>query len=349
MSIQIEIKKRLGNFSLDIDFRSESRRIGILGRSGSGKSMTLKCIAGIECPDQGIIRLDDRIFFDGEKKINPRPRKRNVGYLFQNYALFPTMTVRENIGAGIREKKAEKNEIVDAFIRKFELEGLESRLPAELSGGQQQRVALARILAYEPDAILLDEPFSALDIHLKDRLQHELMELLKDYSGTVIMVSHSRDEIYRFSQEVLVIDRGRSICYGCTEDIFSRPLRKEAAGITGCKNIVRAERRDDHTLYIPDWDLVLHLDQIIPDNTAWMGIRAHDFSPVWGKREENSLPVLKARIDRLPFETNYYIRTRNEQQEDICWFVQRETQTRLDQKGIPDYLRLPEEKILLLY
>lgn len=349
MAIHLEIQKKLGDFDLDINIRSDSRKIGILGRSGSGKSMTLKCIAGIESPDRGIIMLDDRVLYHGEKKINPRPQERNVGYLFQNYALFPNMTVRDNIGAGIKRKKSEKKEIVDAFIRKFELEGLDSRLPMELSGGQQQRVALARIMAYEPDAILLDEPFSALDIHLKDRLQHELSEMLKDYSGTVIMVSHSRDEIYRFSKEVLVIDQGHTVCFDKTEELFSHPGSVEAARITGCKNIVKAEVKGEGSLYIPDWGLLLHLSKPIPENTTWMGIRAHDFLPVWGQRGENMIAIMESRIDQLPFETNYYIRTNREQKEDICWFVQRESQQQIIEKGMPDNLLLPEDKILLLY
>ena len=198
--IEINIQKTLGRFHLDMHVKSNSKRIGILGASGCGKSMTLKCIAGIETPDQGQVVLEERTLYDSTQKINIKPQKRKIGYLFQNYALFPTMSVRKNIMAGLRCSQEQQEKIADQMIEKFQLTGLGNRLPGELSGGQQQRVALARIMAYEPDAILLDEPFSALDEFLKDKLQQELMEMLEDYPGTVILVSHSRDEIYRFSE-----------------------------------------------------------------------------------------------------------------------------------------------------
>ena len=214
MSIQAEIRKTYGDFKLDIKLDSSSKRIGILGASGCGKSMTLKSIAGIEQPDSGRICIEGKTVYDSTQKINWKPQKRKIGYLFQNYALFPTMTVEANIGAGVRGTKAEKKERTSEMIRKFRLEGLESRLPGQLSGGQQQRVALARIMAYRPEMILLDEPYSALDVYLRDRLQQEMQEMLEDYDGTVILVSHSRDEIYRFSQELLVMDQGTIIRSG---------------------------------------------------------------------------------------------------------------------------------------
>lgn len=167
MGIKVDIKRKLGEFSLDINFQTESKRIGILGASGCGKSMTLKSIAGIETPDFGMIQIDDKVLFDSANKVDLKPQKRNVGYLFQNYALFPTMTVAKNIAAGLKGSKEEKQKKVQEMIEKFELTGLADRLPGQLSGGQQQRVALARIMAYEPDVILLDEPFSALDVFLK--------------------------------------------------------------------------------------------------------------------------------------------------------------------------------------
>ena len=348
MSIHLEIHKKLGEFSLDVNLHTQARRIGILGASGCGKSMTLKCIAGIEKPDQGVIRLDDRVLFDSSQKINPKPQKRNVGYLFQNYALFPTMTVRENISVGIKGSKEEKRQMVDRMIDKFQLQGLDRRLPMELSGGQQQRVALARIMAYSPDAILLDEPFSALDLYLKDRLQHELLDMLQDYDGTVIMVSHSRDEIYRFSQDLLIMDAGQTICSGNTREIFLDPQKMVAARLTGCKNIVKVKRLDAHHLQVDDWGVRLHLLQDIPESVTFIGIRAHDFIPLWGETKENSIPIYKSRGDELPFEKKYYIQAVREGAEDICWFVQKEIWSRLDCDGMPDSLMIPEEKLLLL-
>ena len=174
MSLSVDIRKKLEGFTLDIAFRTENRVTGLLGASGSGKSMTLKCIAGIEQPDEGRIVLNERVLYDSEKGINLTPQKRRVGYLFQNYALFPNMTVETNIAVGLSGSKKEMEETVREMVLRFHLEGLEKRYPGELSGGQQQRVALARIMAYKPDVIMLDEPFSALDTWLREQLQMEV-------------------------------------------------------------------------------------------------------------------------------------------------------------------------------
>ena len=348
MSIQAEIQKIYGEFKLDIRIDSKSRRIGILGASGCGKSMTLKSIAGIEKPDTGYICIEGKTVFDSGRKINWKPQKRRIGYLFQNYALFPTMTVWDNIEAGLRGKKEEKKERVEEMIQKFRLKGLERRLPGQLSGGQQQRVALARIMAYWPEMILLDEPYSALDVYLRDRLQQEMQELLDDYTGTVILVSHSRDEIYRFSQELLVMDQGQIIRSGGVKEIFADPVRVEAARISGCKNIAKAKRIDDHRLMIPDWDINLVLKKRIPKEITYVGFRAHDFFPVWGEKKENCMDIKISSIAELPFERKYFMKRKREGAEEICWFVQREVLGLLEEKGMPDYLQMPEEKILLL-
>ena len=148
MAINVQVRKKLDSFLLDISFESKSKRIGILGASGCGKSMTLKSIAGIETPDEGRIEVEGRTLFDRERKVNLKPQKRNVGYLFQNYALFPTMNVEKNIAAGLKGSRQGSETRVRQMIEKFRLQGLEKRLPGQLSGGQQQRVALARIMAY---------------------------------------------------------------------------------------------------------------------------------------------------------------------------------------------------------
>ena len=163
MSLSVDIEKKLGAFHLRSQFEAPDETMALLGASGCGKSMTLKCIAGIVTPDRGRIVLGGRVLFDSEKKINLPPQQRRVGYLFQQYALFPNMSVEQNILCGIRSgDKAEKRRVLAEKIRMFRLEGLEKKHPAQLSGGQQQRVALARILCSEPEAILLDEPFSAI-------------------------------------------------------------------------------------------------------------------------------------------------------------------------------------------
>ena len=193
--LEVQIYKKLAEFDLDISFQVNDNILGLMGASGSGKSMTLKCIAGIEMPDQGRIVLNGRVLFDSEKKINVPIQKRNVGYMFQSYALFPNMNVYENISVGLRARKVKDVDIVvQKVMQQFRIFELASRYPKQLSGGQRQRVALARLMAYEPDVLLLDEPFSALDEDLKKNLLQELKSELQ-ISKPVIFVSHDKEEV----------------------------------------------------------------------------------------------------------------------------------------------------------
>lgn len=360
--LRVDFQKKIGTFQMQVCFTGHSRRIGILGASGCGKSMTLKSIAGIETPDAGKIIIADKVMFDSAQRKNVKPQNRNIGYLFQNYALFPTMTVAENIGAGLKGKRREKQNRVQEMIRKFRLTGLEDRLPGQLSGGQQQRTALARIMAYEPDVILLDEPFSALDVFLKDRLQQELMEMLEEYAGIVILVSHSRDEIFRFSEELVVMSQGGVVTCGKTKDIFENPKQKETARLTGCKNFSAIRRLDRHRIYACDWGIILETKRSIPPQISWIGYRAHDFEPIWGERRRNCLKVQIGSEAKMPFEHNYYLLPEQKKEgsegenigierskpEPICWFVQREKWKILEEKGVPDYLELREEHMMFL-
>ena len=204
-----DIHRIIGGFDLNVLIESDAGRIGILGASGSGKSMTLKSIAGIEPVDSGHIEVSGRVLYDSETRTNLKPQKRSVGYMFQNYALFPTMTVLKNVMAGLKENSEEDRFKAMEMLKRFRMEEHADRLPGELSGGQQQRVALARIMVTEPELILLDEPFSALDEELRDKMQAEMTEMLEDYSGQVVMVSHSKKELRRFSEELFLISEGR--------------------------------------------------------------------------------------------------------------------------------------------
>lgn len=193
--LEVQIYKKLAEFDLDVSFQVDDNILGFMGASGSGKSMTLKCIAGIETPDQGRIVLNNRVLFDSEKKINVPIQKRNVGYMFQSYALFPNMNVYENISVGLRARKVKDVDIVvQKVMQQFRIFELASRYPKQLSGGQRQRVALARLMAYEPDVLLLDEPFSALDEDLKEDLLQKLKSELQ-ISKPVIFVSHDKEEV----------------------------------------------------------------------------------------------------------------------------------------------------------
>ena len=220
MSLQAAIKKRFSGFSLDVSLNTDGGVMGILGASGSGKSMTLKCIAGIETPDEGRIVLNGRVLFDSEKHINLPPQKRKVGYLFQNYALFPNMTVETNIAAGLSGSKEEKQEAVARMIRLFKLEGLEKRYPSQLSGGQQQRVALARILVYEPDVIMLDEPFSALDYQTRLSVCEDIYRIIKKEQKTAVLVTHDLSEAISMADRIMVIDDGKIKAEGRKEDVL---------------------------------------------------------------------------------------------------------------------------------
>ena len=344
MKLYVNIHRQIGDFDLNIKLESNAQRIGILGASGSGKSMTLKCIAGIDPVDEGKIVINDRVLFDSHCCINLKPQARHVGYMFQNYALFPTMTVLKNVIAGLKGNREENRQKAMSMLKRVHMEDYYDHLPSMLSGGQQQRVALARIMVTHPDVILLDEPFSALDEHLRDRMQVEMLEMLENYPGQVIMVSHNRDELYRFAQELLIISDGQILTSGPTRDIFANPRIKDVARLTGCKNIAAVNVINQHTLTIPSWQITIHTKQIIPDDTHYIGYRAHYFIPVWGESQTNCLPFTLVRVDDLPFEKNYYFGPDG----TLCWFVQEAMQNHIDELGLPDYLQLDEQHILFL-
>ena len=277
MSLKVNIKKRLGNFNLDVAFETERGVFAILGASGCGKSMTLKCIAGIETPDEGRIELNGRVLYDSAKKINLTPQKRRVGYMFQDYALFPNMTVEQNIKAGMGKHPEEEK--VRSYINRFRLEGMEKHYPAQLSGGQKQRVAMARMIASEPDILLLDEPFSALDSYLKWELEQEMRDMLAEVQKPVLFVSHNRDEVYRLCSMVSCIDHGKMEVIEKTKEFFHNPKTKTAAVLSGCKNISAAEIVDNNHIKALGWGITLCVSEI-PEETKAVGIRAHSFYPV---------------------------------------------------------------------
>ncbi len=348
MSLLVDIKLKIGDFTLDINFENTKKTLGILGASGCGKSMTLKCIAGIITPDEGRIVLGERILYDSNKKIDTKVQDRNIGFLFQDYALFPNMNVEQNIAAGIKGDKELKRHIVAQMINKFRLEGKEKLLPGALSGGQQQRVALARILAYNPELILLDEPFSAMDTYLRDQMQQQLLETLSDYDGDVILVSHDRDEIYKFCSNMIIMRDGTNDLIGDTKELFIEPKTLEAAKLSGCKNLSKVKKIDDYHILAIDWDIKLRSDRIIDDDITYVGIRAHDFIPVWdddAKYNDNCIKCDIKTTAEMPFEVHFYIKASNDQ---LCWFIQRDLMKKLDNVGKPKSLYFPPEKLLLL-
>ena len=257
MSLYVDIEKRLGVFRLQSKFEVADETLALLGASGCGKSVTLKCIAGIMTPDRGRIVLNGRVLFDSEKKIALTPQQRRVGYLFQQYALFPNMTVEQNILCGIRAgSRSEKRALAAEKLRMFRLEGLEKKLPAQLSGGQQQRVALARILCSRPKAILLDEPFSALDGFLKWNLELELSDLLRRFNGPIVWVSHDLGECRRNCGCVCVMESGRTGGVMALDALIAHPDSLSAARLAGYKNFFPC-RACEGGVFVPDWGLTL--------------------------------------------------------------------------------------------
>lgn len=277
MSLSVDIRKRLGDFSLDVSFKAENpaETLALLGASGCGKSMTLKCVAGVERPDEGRIVLNGRVLYDSAARVNVPAQRRRVGYLFQSYALFPAMTVLDNVLVGARgATRAERLAMAARQIRAFRLEGLEGRRPAELSGGQQQRCALARIMASEPELLLLDEPFSALDGYLRWQLELELADTLRAFPGGVVFVTHSRDEVYRMCDRVCVLTDGRGGRTVPTSELFDAPATLAEALISGCKNVSPAVPVGPETLDCVDWGVRLACGRAVA-GCAHAGIRAH--------------------------------------------------------------------------
>lgn len=211
MILEVCISKKLRDFTLQAEFVLNEGTLGLMGSSGSGKSMLLKCLAGIETPDTGRIVLNSKVLFDSQQKINLIPQKRSIGYLFQSYALFPNMSVLENILCGMQIQNLAKKEAVkqaELLLDKFKLRDLAASYPRQLSGGQKQRTALARLLASKPQVILLDEPFSALDTDLKEELHLELAKVLAEYGKIAVLVSHDRQEVMKLSEKMFVIKQG---------------------------------------------------------------------------------------------------------------------------------------------
>lgn len=342
--LQVDIRKVLKSFELNVKFQMEGECLGILGASGCGKSMTLKAIAGLLTPDAGQIMLGDRVLFQNEKKINISPQKRRIGYLFQNYALFPNMTVLENITSGIRDKGADKKQEAETLLRQFRLEEVEKQYPARLSGGQQQRVALARILASKPEVLLLDEPFSAMDSYLKEELQLELHERLRTFAGNTILVSHSRDEIYRLCRRTMIMDKGSNLICDDTRQLFATPRKLQAARLTGCKNISRARRTGAYEVEAVDWGICLAVSEPVPEELAYVGIRAHDFIPADMDEEdaENLILVQPVDVAEGPFEKSLLFKNARNPKQNM-W-------AKLDGKmsEVPNKMKVLKEKVLLL-
>ncbi len=225
--LEVQIQKKLvsaiGKLILDLSFEMQSgERLAIVGASGSGKTTILRMLAGLLTPDSGNIYWNKQAWFDQAKNINLPPQKRNAGLLFQEYALFPNQTVRQNLEYAL--KKGQSKSIVEELLQVMELEGVALRLPQMLSGGQQQRVALARALVAQPSLLLLDEPLSALDAPMREKLQDYILKLHKQYQLTIIWVTHNLEEVAKIAHRVLLLENGK---------LVEQPLKTKPEGISG--------------------------------------------------------------------------------------------------------------------
>lgn len=308
MSLLVDIHKHYDAFDLEVSFEAEHETLGFLGASGCGKSLTLRSIAGIIEPDEGKIVVNGRVYFDkaaGKKAVvNLSPQERKSALLFQNYQLFPNLTVEANIAAGIPREAMKRSgaELIAQQLHRFGLEGLEKRYPLQLSGGQQQRVALARMLAATPDILMLDEPFSALDAHLKSELEQSLLELFSSYEGTILYVSHDIDEAFRFCDRFAVVSSGHIEEISPKGELMRDPKSLAAIRLSGCKNTTPAQYRSEHRVYLPEWGVEMETARTVPCDVAWLGIRAYYVQRVSDTTDKNTFPMRCDQVSDSRFE-----------------------------------------------
>ncbi|MDD7794816.1 sulfate/molybdate ABC transporter ATP-binding protein [Clostridium sp. 'White wine YQ'] len=352
MSLFVDIKKSLPGFNLHVSFESNNHTLGLLGESGCGKSITLKCIAGLMKPDSGKIILNNKILFDSEKGINVPIQKRKIGFLFQNYALFPHMTVEENIAYAMKGySKTQKKEIINENLNMLKIRNLRTNYPHQLSGGQQQRVALARALAVEPEVLLLDEPFSALDNHLRSIMIKHMTETLSNYSGSTLFVTHNLEEAYALCENLVIISKGRNVSNGDKNEIFKNPSSIAAAKITGCKNLSKAKIISTSTIELTDWECTIKVNkEILPDITH-IGIRAH-YITLAKENSINSFNVWPSYTCETPFRRMVYLKLHKEpispNDYNLQWDISTEEWNLIKNKPLPWRISLKEDFLIFI-
>jgi len=241
--IDVSLKKHFRNFYIDASFNFKQLKSVLFGVSGSGKSSILKMIAGFFEPDEGYIKVGDKVLFDSDKNINLPIFKRGVGYLPQEYTLFPHMTVGENILYGVKVRGLDVDRTrFDFLVEKTGLTGYLNSYPDELSGGQKQRASLVRSIVVSPSVLLLDEPFTALDAPVRAEMYELLTEIVDRLEVPTIYVSHDLEGVYEFSQEMAVIDEGTILKCADRDSVFSNPVNPKIAKLLGYKNILKVEK-----------------------------------------------------------------------------------------------------------
>ncbi|MEH2255940.1 molybdate ABC transporter permease subunit [Nostoc sp.] len=350
----VNIEKILPSFDLKVAFSTDEQPLGLLGGSGAGKSMILRCLAGIETPTIGRIVLNDRVLFDSEQGINLPSRDRRIGFLVQNYALFPHMSVAQNIAFGL-PKGLSAGSIrvqVEEQLLAMQLQGLGDRYPHQLSGGQQQRVALARALASQPEALLLDEPFSALDTHLRSQLEQQMTETLADYQGVTLFVTHNMEEAYRICPNLLVLEHGRAVHYGSKYDIFQHPATVSVAQLTGCKNFSRAVLQSSQQVEAIDWGCTLQVVEPVKSELSHVGIRAHQIIFTNDSSQENTFPCWLVGTSETPHRMTLFLKLhsagKNSQDYHLQAEVFKEKWATMKDQPFPWYVRLDPLRLILM-
>ena len=356
--LKVDLNHQLGPFALQLAFSSSSRRLGILGASGAGKSQLLRCLAGLETPQWGRIELNGRVLFDSESKINLPLQRRRIGLVVQHYALFPHLNVAENVGFSLsRLPPEQRQERVRHQLERVGLRELGHRYPSQLSGGQQQRIALARALASEPDLLLLDEPFSAQDTYRRRHLQQQLADLLQDCQVPALLVTHDLEEAYRLSDDLLVINQGKLLAHGPKHEVFDQPQDLVVAQLSGCKNFSRVRPLSPTTLWAMDWQLEIHQPEGVDAEISHVGIRANHLKLVAIDQIQQPLTsnqwlcqLIKA--SEGPFQVSAYVVPNDSpgpNQQPIQVEVRRTEWQQLCDRRQPWVLQLPVKQLMLLH
>jgi molybdate ABC transporter permease protein len=352
--LRVDIYKQLADFELQVSFSADKQPLGLLGGSGAGKSMILRCLAGVETPTQGKIILNGRVLFDSERKINVPSRDRRIGFLVQNYALFPHMTVAQNIAFGLPKELSSTaiKQQVETQLVTLQLPGLSDRYPHQLSGGQQQRVALARALASQPEALLLDEPFSALDTYLRSQLEQEMVAKLADYAGVSLFVTHNMEEAYRICPNLLVLEQGKTVQNGSRQEVFERPRNVTVAQITGCKNFSCAVVVASQEVEAIDWGCRLQVIEPIPSNLSHVGIRAHHITFTNNPNQENTFPCWLANSIETPHRMTVFLKLQSSPKNVGDYHLQaelfKEKWVAIKDLPFPWYVRLDPLRLILM-
>ena len=292
--IHIDARKHRPGFDLDVNLDLPKSGVTVvLGASGSGKTTLLRLIAGLEKPDSGHIKVGNAVWADTDARICRPPQQRRVGVVFQDYALFPHMTVAANVGFGL--PRAGREALVADWLRRLHLQEQAQRYPHQLSGGQSQRVALARALATEPDLLLLDEPFSALDTDLRRHLRDQLLEVVADLQQPVLMVTHDLEEARYLANNIGVMVAGRVRRFGPTREVFDDPQTVEVARAMGWRNLLPVHIIEQTTVRGRWGSITLEREPDI--DTAWLAIRPEHLRPV--TQEVDGLDASVARITEL--------------------------------------------------